>query len=164
MFPFEFYLLLLSLHLQELRSLQLVEVVGLSPRDIALMPCLASLLRLTLIAAKEDAWLGLAPLRLLSKLPELRHLDWVVSERALPARSKATDLQALLQFGKLQVITLHTVLGKCETLHSVSGQLLGGCHVRLMAPAYCEHASRKGGSRISRLLGAASCLIPGTGC
>uniref|UniRef100_A0A383WIA2 F-box domain-containing protein n=1 Tax=Tetradesmus obliquus TaxID=3088 RepID=A0A383WIA2_TETOB len=148
----------------ELRSLQLVEVVGLSPRDIALMPCLASLLRLTLIAAKEDAWLGLAPLRLLSKLPELRHLDWVVSERALPARSKATDLQALLQFGKLQVITLHTVLGKCETLHAVSGQLLGGCHVRLMAPAYCEHASRKGGSRISRLLGAASCLIPGTGC
>ncbi|KAF6253885.1 hypothetical protein COO60DRAFT_1628088 [Scenedesmus sp. NREL 46B-D3] len=148
----------------ELRSLQLVEVVGLCPRDIALMPCLASLLRLTLIAAKEDAWLGLAPLRLLSKLPELRHLDWVVSERTLPARSKAMDLQALLQFAKLQVITLHTVLGKCEQLHAVSGQLQGGCHVRLMAPAYCEHASRRSGSKISRLLGAASCLIPGTGC
>lgn len=149
--------------LQELRSCQLVEVCGLTPRDIAMMPMLAALQRLTMIAAREDAWLGLAPLRLLSRLPELRHLDWVVSERALPARHKATDLQQLANFSKLQVITLHQMLGKCEQLHAVSGQLPGGCHVRLMAPAYCEHAGRRSGSTIGKLLGAASCLIPGTG-
>lgn len=140
----------------------MIEVCGLTPRDVTMMPMLVSLQRLTLIAAKEDAWLGLAPLRLLSKLPDLRHLDWVVSERALPTRSKATELQQLAQFPRLQIITLHTALGRCEQLHAVSGQLPSGCHVRLMAPAYCEHAVRRSGSKLGRLLGAASCLIPGT--
>ncbi len=147
---------------QELRSLQLVEVCGLAPRDVGLLTLLCSLQRLTLIAPRDEAWLGLAPLRLLAKLPELRHLDWVVSERALPARHKATDLAVLTLFPRLQVITLHTALGRCEQLHAVSSQLAGGCTVRLMAPAYCEHASRRSGSRIGRLLGAASCLLPGT--
>lgn len=128
-----------------------------------MLPMLCGLQRLTLIAAKEDAWLGLAPLRMLSKLPQLRHLDWVVSERALPARSKVTDLEQLLKFPKLQLITLPTALGRCEQLHAVSSQLTSGCHVRLMSPAYCEHAGRRSGSKIGKLLGAASCLIPGTG-
>lgn len=150
------------LALQELRSLQLVEVYGLVPRDIAIVPLLSSLQRLTLIAAREDSWLGLSPLHPLSRLPELRHLDWVMSERALPARNKATDLQVLPLFPKLQVLTLHTLLARCEQLHAVSVQLQGSCHVRLMTPAYCEHAGRRSGSRIGRLLGAASCLLPGS--
>jgi hypothetical protein len=147
---------------QELRVLQLIEVCGLSARDIALLPYLATLHRLTLIAAREDAWLGLAPLRLLSKLPELRHLDWVVSEKALSGRhAKAPELQALAQYPKLAVLTVHTLLGRCEQLHAVSGQLRAGCAVRLMTPAFCEHAAKKSGFGIGRLLGVASCLLPG---
>lgn len=143
--------------------LQLIETCGLSPKDITLLPYLAALHRLTLIAAREDAWLGLAPLRLLSKLPELRHLDWVVSEKALSGRhSKGPELQALALYPKLQVLTVHTVLGRCEALHVVSKVLRAGCAVRLMTPAFCEHASKKSGFGIGRLLGVASCLLPGT--
>lgn len=147
---------------QELRCLQLVEVIGLAPRDVALLPFLSNLHRLTLIAARDDSWLGLAPLRLFAKLPELRHLDWVISEKAVSSRSRCLDLQALVSYPKLQVLTLHTVMGRYEQLHAVSGQLRAGCHVRLMSPAFCEHASKKSGFGISRLLGVASCLLPGT--
>lgn len=143
--------------------LQLIEVAGLSPRDIALLPYLATLHRLTLIAAREDAWLGLAPLRLFARLPELRHLDWVVSDKALSGRhGKGPELQALALYPKLTVLTVHTLLGRCEQLHAVSGQLKAGCAVRLMTPAFCEHASKKSSFGIGRLLGAASCLLPGT--
>jgi hypothetical protein len=141
--------------------LQLVEVLGLSARDVGLMPFLANLHRLSVIAAREDAWLGLAPLRLFAKLPELRHLDWVISEKALSGRSRCLDLQALIHYPKLAVLTLHTVMGKYEQLHAVSSQLRAGCHVRLMSPAFCEHATKKAGFGISRLLGVASCLLPG---
>ena len=147
----------------ELRVLQLIEVLGLSPRDIALLPYLASLHRLTLIAAREDAWLGLAPLRPLARVQELRHLDWVVSDKALSGRhSKAPELQALAHYPKLHVLTVHTLLGRCEQLHSVSNQLKAGCAVRLMTPAFCEHATKKSGFGIGKLLGVASCLLPGT--
>lgn len=148
---------------QELRVLQLVEVLGLSPHDIALLPYLAAIHRLTLIAAREDSWLGLGPLRLLTRLQELRHLDWVVSDKALSGRhSKAPELQALTLYPKLHVLTVHTLLGRCEQLHAVSGQLNPGCSVRLMTPAFCEHASKKTGFGIGKLLGVASCLLPGT--
>jgi hypothetical protein len=127
------------------------------------MPHLAHLTRLSVIAGRNDAWLGLAPLRLLAKLPELRHLDWVVAEKALSGRSRCRELAALLDYPRLQVLTLHSVLGKYDVLHAVSSQMPPRCNVRLMTPAHCEHASRKAaGFGISRLLSVASCLLPGS--
>jgi hypothetical protein len=145
--------------LQELRDLQLHELSGLRPRDIALLPFCACLRRLSLVAPRDDAWLGLAPLRLLIRLSGLRHLDWIPSERALPTRLRADDAAALLMFDQLHVLTLPASLGKCETLHALSERMTGGCQLRLMAPAYCEHARAAKASKIHRLLSAASDLF-----
>lgn len=85
-----------------------------------------------------------------------------MSEKALTGRhAKAPELQALARYPKLAVLTVHTLLGRCEQLHAVSGQLRAGCAVRLMTPAFCEHAAKKSGFGIGRLLGVASCLLPG---
>lgn len=85
--------MLLASPLQELHSLQLHEVMGLTPRDIALLPLLTSVRRLSMIASKDDTWLGLAPLRLMTKLDNLKHLDWVPADKALPTKLRQEDLQ-----------------------------------------------------------------------
>lgn len=139
--------------------LQLHELSGLRPRDVALLPLLASLRRLAVVAPKDDAWLGLAPLRLLSELRCLRQLDWVPSERALHGRLRAGDAQALLAFGHLHVLTLPACLAGCERLGALGARLPGGCQLRLMAPAYCEHARAGKASRMQRLISAASGLL-----
>ncbi len=145
---------------QELRVLQLHEVAGLRPRDVALLPFLVSLKWLTMVAPRDDAWLGLAPLRLLTKLPGLRHLDWVPSERAAPGRLRPEDARAILLFEHLHVLTLPAALGGCGRLQAVGNRMAGGCQLRVMAPVYCEHAAR--GARASpmrRLLSVASDLF-----
>ena len=140
--------------------LQLHELSGLKPRDVAQLPLFASLRRLSLVAPKDDAWLGLAPLRLLAPLGGLRQLDWVPSERALAARLRPEDAQALLRFDRLHVLTLPACLGGCERLAALAGQLPGGCQLRLMAPAYCDAHARGGKvSRMQRLISAASGLL-----
>jgi hypothetical protein len=101
---------------QVLQVLQLHELFGLQPRDVALLPLLPGLRRLSLVAPKDDAWLGLAPLRLLSGLAGLRHLDWVPAERTVQGRLRPEDVQALLRLGQLHVLTLPASLVTCERM------------------------------------------------
>jgi len=139
--------------------LQLYELAGLRPRDVALLPYLSSLKLLTLVAPSDDAWLGLAPLRLLSTIPGLQHLDWVPSERALPNQLRAEDLQALLLFTHLHTLTMPTSLDKYDQLHAALARMAGGCQLRLMSPVYCEHVRAPRVSAIQRLISVASDLI-----
>jgi hypothetical protein len=142
-----------------LRVLQLHELAGLRSRDVAVFPHLTSLKRLSVIAPKDDASLGLGPLRLLVKLSGLRHLDWVPSERALPGRLKSDDTATLLMLGHLHVLTLPAALGKSEQLAVLSERLAATCQLRLMTPAYCEHPGAPKASKIQRLISAASDLF-----
>jgi hypothetical protein len=135
------------------------ELAGLRPRDVSLLPLLTSLKRLSVISPKDDAWLGLSPLRQLAPLAGLRHLDWVPSERALPGKLRGDDVQTLLNLGHLHVLTLPAALGKSDHLAALSERLAATCQLRLMAPAYCEHAGAGKTSKIQRLLSAASDLF-----
>lgn len=139
--------------------LVLHELSGLRPRDIAALPLLTSLKRLSLIAPREEGWLGLGPLRLLAPLAGLRHLDWVPSERAVPGRLRGDDAAAVLQLGHLHVLTLPACLGKGDALAALSERMAATCQLRLMTPAYCEHPGAPRVSKIQRLLSAASDLF-----
>ncbi|KIZ07040.1 hypothetical protein MNEG_0911 [Monoraphidium neglectum] len=120
---------------------------------------LESLTLHVLVAPKDDAWLGLAPLRLLSGLAGLRHLDWVPAERTVQGRLRPEDVQALLRLGQLHVLTLPASLVTCERMQELTDHLPSSCQLRLMAPAYCEHARTAKASRMQRLLSAASSLM-----
>ena len=147
------------------------EVSGLNPLDLALLPQLTQLRHLSMVAPKSDTWLGLAPIRLLTKLRCLKQLEWIPCEKALSGlKSKAgqEQLDAFALFvtrgnssslvspvSSLAVLTLPVALGKYERLAGVAEQLMkGGCQVKLLTPSYCEHSGCEGvrGSRVGRLL------------
>jgi hypothetical protein len=120
-----------------------------------------------MVAPKPDTWLGLAPIRLLTKLPCLKQLEWIPSEKSLPGLKSKAAVQQLDALGlfvtgcnssssSLAVLTLPVALGKYERLAGVAEQLMkAGCQVKLMTPSYCEHVGTegvRGSSRVGRLL------------
>jgi hypothetical protein len=146
------------LPLQLLSQLTLHEVTGLTPSDLALLPLLVHLRDLSLIAPRSDVWLGLGPLKLLTKLKGLRHLEWVPSDKALPGRARmAAALQPLLAFTQLNVVTLPVALAKFDQLVEVSDKMPAGVTLKMLTPCYCEHCTPVKPSRLTRLF---SGLLP----
>ena len=77
----------------------------------------------------------------------------------MPGRLRSDDAAALLALGHLHVLTLPAALGRGDALALLSERLPAACQLRLMAPAYCEHAGAPRASKIQRLLSAASGLL-----
>ncbi|GBF94455.1 hypothetical protein Rsub_06989 [Raphidocelis subcapitata] len=150
-----------------LLELQLHEVSGLLPSDLTALPRMTAVRRLSLIAAPDDARLGLAPLRALASLRALRHLEWLPSERALAGRggARAPDASDDSQAGlealgllRLHTLTLPACFGEGGALRCAAARMGGATQLRLEAPAYCcERAAPAGrASGLRRLLATAA--------
>ena len=115
---------------QVLNSLVLHEVSGLNPLDLALLPQLTQLHHFSMVAPKPDTWLGLAPIRLLTKLRCLKQLEWIPCEKALPGLKSKTAQE------QLDTFALFVTRGNSSSLVSPVSSL--AVMLELIMQAFCR--------------------------